>query len=97
MTKVYYSISKTVVFKNFIPKQGLSDDETQQNTPEMPRRDDRILTFVLRYQYRTISCYEETINRPKEPTACSRIEVNELQAASHSTNQTTKSEMISDR
>jgi|UPI000221CAA5 hypothetical protein len=23
MTKVYYSISKTVVFKNFVPKQGL--------------------------------------------------------------------------
>jgi hypothetical protein len=24
MTKVYCSISKTVVFKNFVPKQGLS-------------------------------------------------------------------------
>jgi hypothetical protein len=23
MTKVYFSISKTVVFKNFVPKQGL--------------------------------------------------------------------------
>ncbi|PWZ44294.1 hypothetical protein Zm00014a_015035 [Zea mays] len=28
MTKVYYSISKTVVFKNLVPKQGLSCCET---------------------------------------------------------------------
>jgi hypothetical protein len=26
MTKVYYSISKTVVFKNFVPKQDLNLD-----------------------------------------------------------------------
>jgi hypothetical protein len=29
MTKVYYSISKTVVFKNFVPKQGLNSYRVQ--------------------------------------------------------------------